>query len=116
MPFFGNNLNKTLESDPHTQPSQLGGSGGGIKSRGRKQRVINIREGMKRDTILRQESEISISRIINHGGGDEAARGRDESGRATISPLGNNKTTQKRAARASNVDGGIGMNINIVKI
>lgn len=71
---------------------------------------------MKRNTILRQESEIRISRIINHGGGDEAARGRDKRGRPTKSPLGNNKSPKKRAGRAGNVDGRVGMNINIVEI
>lgn len=71
---------------------------------------------MKRDTILRQESEIRIGRIINNGRRNEAARGRDKRGRPTISPLGNNKTTQKRADRTSNVNRGISMNIKIVEI
>lgn len=71
---------------------------------------------MKRDTILREEGEVGVGRIINKRRRDKAAHGGDKRRRPAVGPLGNNKPAQKRAIGARNVNRGIGMNINIVQI
>lgn len=118
---FGEGLDEALGPDLEAHLGQLGvGAGGGsgqVEGGGEKERIIDVPEGVERDAVLGQNSEEEIGRVVDDGRGKEAARGGDEGCGGAVSALGGDEAVvEDGAGREGDVGGGIGMDVNIVKI
>ena len=79
--------------------------------------MVDVSERMKRDTVLGENSEVGIGGVVEESGGYQPTRGRDEGRRGSIRSLRLHESSLENAGGgARDIDGWIGMDINIVQI
>lgn len=79
--FLGNDLDERFVLDSDTVLSQVGRVvvrvGAKIELFGGEEGAVDVIERMERDAVLGEDSEVRIGRIVEDGGGEEAAGGGD---------------------------------------
>jgi hypothetical protein len=71
---------------------------------------------VERDAVLGDNREEGVGGIVEYGGGEHSARGGDQGRGGAIGALGSDETAAENAGRDGDVDGGIGMDVNVVEI
>lgn len=114
--FLGNNLDERFVLDSNTVLSQIRGVGGEIKGFGSEEGAVDVIEGTERDAVLGEDGEVSIGGIVEDGSGEEASGGGDQRGGSPESAfgVGNETVIENGFGGASNVDGGISVDIDVV--
>ena len=77
--------------------------------------IIHVCEGMQGDAMLRDESEIRISRIVEESGSEEATGSRDESGGGALGLLGSDEAAIEYAAGMGDSGGGVSVDVDVVE-
>lgn len=71
---------------------------------------------MERDTLLGENREEGVVRIVQEGGGEESASGGNERRRGPLGLLALDEAVLENAGRMSHLSGGIGVDIDVVEI
>ncbi|GER25386.1 trigger factor [Striga asiatica] len=77
----------------------------------RQHKVIERVEG---DTVLGDQGKVGVGGVIEHGCGHEAAGGRDERWRGSLSSLGGDGFALEHAFEWGNLHIGIGVDVDVV--
>ena len=79
--------------------------------------MVDVSERMKRDTVLGEDSEVGIGGVVKECGGYQPTCSGDEGRRGAISSLRLNESSLENAGGGvRDIDGWIGMDINVVQI
>lgn len=78
--------------------------------------MIDISEGMERNAVLGENRKESVSRVVENRGGKKPTRGGDEGSGRAVGAFGGDEAVVEDTRRARDVDGGIGVDVNVVEI
>lgn len=80
---------------------------------GVEEEIVQVTEGVEGYTVLRDEREELVGRVVQHGCGEEAAGGGDESRGGALSPLGGDESVLENARRRGNLESRVGVDVDV---
>lgn len=83
---------------------------------GIKEKIVKVTEGVEGYAVLRYERKELVRRVVQHCGGDEAARGGDESGRGSLGPFSRDEPILEDAPGRGNGDSRVGVDVDVVEM
>lgn len=81
-----------------------------------KKELVEVVKGVQRDTVLRNQGEVGVRRVVKEGGGDEAARGGDEGRGGPLGSFRNDDFIGENAGGRGDFDRRVGVDVDVVEI